>query len=61
MNVFIAGMKKTASDLSGPKLVAAVRSIEYDGLLGHFKYDETGLGLHQTQIGVIKAGKVTPV
>ena len=61
MNIFIAAMKKTASDLSGPKLIVAVRSIEYDGLLGHFKYDETGLGLHQTQVGLIKGGKVTPV
>jgi branched-chain amino acid transport system substrate-binding protein len=61
MNVFIAAMKKTANDLSGPKLVAAVRAIEYDGLLGHFKYDATGLGLHQTHIGVIKGGKVVPV
>jgi branched-chain amino acid transport system substrate-binding protein len=60
MSIFIAAMKKTPSDLSGPKLIAAVRAIEYDGLLGHFKYDDTGLGLHQTQIGIIKGGKVTP-
>jgi len=53
-------MKKTGSDLSGPKLITAVRAIEYDGLLGHFKYDDTGLGLHQTQIGIIKGGKIAP-
>ena len=61
MSIFIAAMKKTHADLSGPKLIAAVRSISYNGLLGHFKYDDKGLGLHATQIGVIKAGKVVPV
>jgi branched-chain amino acid transport system substrate-binding protein len=61
MNVFIAAMRKARSDLSGPRLVEAVRSIEYDGLLGHFKYDEKGLGLHATQIGTIRAGRVVPV
>ena len=60
MSIFIAAMKKTSADLSGPKLIAAVRTVEYDGLLGHFKYDDTGLGLHATQIGIIKAGKIVP-
>jgi branched-chain amino acid transport system substrate-binding protein len=60
MSVFIAAMRKAGSDLSGPKLTAAVRSIEYDGLLGHFKYDDHGLGLHATQIGFIRGGKVVP-
>jgi branched-chain amino acid transport system substrate-binding protein len=60
MNVFIAAMRKSGSDLSGPKLIAAVRSVSYDGLLGHFKFDDTGLGLHATQIGFIKGGKVVP-
>jgi len=61
MNVFIAAMRKAQPDLGGQRLVDAVRAIEYDGLLGHFKYDERGLGLHATQIGTIKAGKVTPI
>ena len=58
MSIFIQAMKKTPSDLSGPKLIEAVRSITYDGLLGQFKYDEVGLGLHATQIGILKAGKI---
>jgi len=60
MSVFILAMKKTPNDLSGPKLISAVRSVDYNGLLGHFKYDGTGLGLHATQIAIIKAGKVVP-
>jgi len=58
MTIFIQAMKKTPNDLSGPKLIEAVRSITYDGLLGQFKYDEVGLGLHATQIGILKAGKI---
>ncbi len=60
MNIFITAMKTTSNDLSGPKLIAAVRSITYDGLLGQFKYDDTGLGLHATQIGIIKSGAISP-
>jgi branched-chain amino acid transport system substrate-binding protein len=60
MSVFILAMRKTAKDLSGPRLAAAVRSVDYNGLLGRFKYDDTGLGLHQTQIGIIHAGRVVP-
>ena len=51
-------MKTTPNDLSGQKLADAVRSITYEGLLGQFKYDATGLGLHATQIGILKAGKI---
>ncbi|HZV53129.1 MAG TPA: ABC transporter substrate-binding protein [Candidatus Dormibacteraeota bacterium] len=61
MNVFIRAMRKTPHDLSGPKLIAAVRSISYDGLLGRFHFDDRGLGLHATQIGIIKDGKIVPV
>ncbi len=60
MNVFIAAMRRAQPDLSGPKLIDAVRAIEYDGLLGRFKYDDKGLGLHATQIGTIRGGKVVP-
>ena len=61
MNIFITAMKKTSNDLSGPKLIAAVRSVTYEGLLGQFKYDDTGLGLHATQIGIIKNAAISPV
>lgn len=61
MNIFIQAMKKTPNDLSGPKLINAVRSITYDGLLGTFKFDQQGLGLHATQMGTIKGGKVVPL
>ena len=58
MTVFIMAMKSTPNDLSGQKLADAVRSVTYEGLLGQFKYDADGLGLHATQIGIIKGGKI---
>jgi len=58
MTVFIMAMKSTPNDLSGQKLADAVRSVTYDGLLGQFKFDAQGLGLHATQIGIIKGGKI---
>lgn len=45
---------------SGKKLADAIHNIKYDGLQGHFDFDQQGVGLHQTQIGVIKDGKVVP-
>ena len=36
----------------------AIRGTKYDGLLGNFAYDETGVGIFETSIGVIKGGKL---
>jgi branched-chain amino acid transport system substrate-binding protein len=44
---------------TGQKLADAIRATEYDGLLGDFDYDESGVGIHATSIGVIKSGKLT--
>jgi branched-chain amino acid transport system substrate-binding protein len=60
MNILIAAMRRTPNDLSGPKLTAAIRALTYDGLLGRFHYDETGLGVRQTQIGTLKNGVLVP-
>jgi branched-chain amino acid transport system substrate-binding protein len=40
-------------------LSAAIHKVKYSGLLGRFEFDKTGLGLHDTQIGIIKKGKIT--
>ena len=40
-------------------LSAAIHKVKYTGLLGRFEFDGTGLGLHETQIGIIKNGKLT--
>jgi branched-chain amino acid transport system substrate-binding protein len=40
-------------------LSAAIHKVKYTGLLGTFEFDSTGLGLHETQIAIIKNGKLT--
>jgi branched-chain amino acid transport system substrate-binding protein len=43
---------------TGEKLADAMRATKYAGLLGDFEYDETGVGIHETSIGIIKSGKL---
>ena len=44
---------------TGDSLASAMHKVKYQGLLGSFAFDSTGLGLHATQIGIIKKGKLT--
>jgi branched-chain amino acid transport system substrate-binding protein len=43
----------------GPTLANALHHIVYKGLLGTTQFDSTGLGLHATQIAIIKNGLLT--
>jgi branched-chain amino acid transport system substrate-binding protein len=56
---------KAAASLNGKvtndAIAQAIHSISYDGLLGHFQYNDKGVALFKTRIGVIKDGKVEPV
>jgi branched-chain amino acid transport system substrate-binding protein len=45
---------------TGLKLANAIRAVRYPGLLGNFVYDQTGVGLHVTRIGIITGGQVVP-
>jgi branched-chain amino acid transport system substrate-binding protein len=49
---------ESSDGATGDKLADAIRATRYDGLLGDFDYDETGVGIHATSIGIIKAGKL---
>lgn len=49
---------KNSNVATGEKLAEAIRSTKYQGLLGDFAYDESGVGIHATSIGVIKDGKL---
>jgi len=40
-------------------LAAAIHKVRYKGLLGNFRFTAIGLGLHSTQIGIIKNGRLT--
>jgi branched-chain amino acid transport system substrate-binding protein len=49
---------KNSNGATGQQLADAIRATKYDGLLGDFAFNETGVGIHATAIGVITAGKL---
>lgn len=49
---------KNSGVATGGKLADAIRAVRYQGLLGDFAYDETGVGIKATTIGIMKNGTV---
>ncbi|MGC4957444.1 ABC transporter substrate-binding protein [Actinomadura citrea] len=49
---------KNSGVATGRKLADAIRAVRYQGLLGDFAYDETGVGIKATTIGIMKNGTV---
>lgn len=49
---------KSSNVATGKELADAIRATKYDGLLGDFAYDETGVGIFATSIGTITNGKL---
>jgi branched-chain amino acid transport system substrate-binding protein len=49
---------KNSHVATGKALADAIRATKYQGLLGNFAYDDTGVGIFATSIGVISNGKV---
>jgi branched-chain amino acid transport system substrate-binding protein len=49
---------KNSNAATGQALADAMRATKYAGLLGNFEFDETGVGIHATAIGIIKSGKL---
>jgi branched-chain amino acid transport system substrate-binding protein len=56
-NIFLTALQ-TSGVATGQKLADAIRATKYPGLLGDFTFDETGVGIHATSIGVITNGKL---
>ena len=52
---------KACNACTGLDLANAIRAVHYAGLLGNFAYDSSGVGIFATAIGLITAGKITPV
>ncbi|MBR7834635.1 ABC transporter substrate-binding protein [Actinospica durhamensis] len=52
---------KTSGLATGLKLADAIRATQYDGLLGDFRYDKTGVGIFKTSIGIVKNGSLVAV
>jgi branched-chain amino acid transport system substrate-binding protein len=59
MMILAAAIAITKGNISGDAVAAAMHKVQYKGLLGKFAFDAKGLGLHDTQIGIIKKGKLT--
>ncbi|MFB4297609.1 ABC transporter substrate-binding protein [Actinomadura sp. NTSP31] len=49
---------KNSNVATGRKLADAIRAVRYQGLLGDFQYDDTGVGIKATTIGIMKNGTV---
>jgi branched-chain amino acid transport system substrate-binding protein len=49
---------KTSNVATGKKLADAIRATMYQGLLGSFAFDQTGVGIFATSIGTIQDGKL---
>ena len=58
--VMIAALKACGA-CTGLALANAIRAVHYDGLLGNFSYNNTGVGIFATAIGVITGGAIKPV
>ncbi len=51
---------KNSHVATGRRLADAIRAVKRKGLMGDFSFDETGVGIRKTAIGVIKNGTLTP-
>jgi branched-chain amino acid transport system substrate-binding protein len=49
---------KTSNVAKGKALADAIRATKHQGLLGNFAYDDSGVGIFATSIGVITNGKL---
>jgi len=49
---------KTSNVAGGKDLADAIRATKYQGLLGDFAFDQTGVGIFATSIGTIQNGKL---
>ncbi|GAA3349569.1 ABC transporter substrate-binding protein [Amorphoplanes nipponensis] len=49
---------KTSNVATGKDLAEAIRATRYQGLLGAFAFDKTGVGIFETSIGTIQSGKL---
>ncbi|MEU9094206.1 ABC transporter substrate-binding protein [Streptomyces sp. NPDC048428] len=57
-NIVLTALKNSGG-ATGKKLADEIRATKYNGLLGNFAYDETGVGIFKTTIGIIKDGKLS--
>jgi branched-chain amino acid transport system substrate-binding protein len=61
MQIVAKAVASLKGKVTNEAISEAMHRISYDGLLGHFQYNDKGVALFKTRIGVIKGGKVEPV
>lgn len=49
---------KNSGVATGKKLADAIRAVKRQGLMGNFAFDDTGVGISATSIGIIKKGNL---
>jgi branched-chain amino acid transport system substrate-binding protein len=49
---------KNSDVATGKKLADAIRAVRHQGLMGDFAYDQTGVGIKATTIGIVRNGEV---
>jgi ABC-type branched-subunit amino acid transport system substrate-binding protein len=59
--MLVEAMKKSYPHLDGESIRNALLTIHYSGLTGDYKFDGTGEGTQQAQMGIIKNGKDTVI
>jgi branched-chain amino acid transport system substrate-binding protein len=52
---------KACNACTGLALANAIRAVRYQGLLGNFAYNSSGVGVFATSIGIITDGTIKPV
>jgi branched-chain amino acid transport system substrate-binding protein len=52
---------KACNACTGLDLANAIRAVHYQGLLGNFAYNSSGVGIFATSIGIVTDGKIKPV
>lgn len=60
MQIVAKAVASVKGKVTNEAIAEAMHRISYDGLLGHFQYNDKGVALFKTRIGVIKGGKVEP-
>jgi branched-chain amino acid transport system substrate-binding protein len=56
-NILLTALK-SSNVATGKELADAIRATKHSGLLGNFAYDETGVGIFATSIGIIQGGQM---
>jgi branched-chain amino acid transport system substrate-binding protein len=61
MQIVAKAVASLNGKVTNEAIAQAMHRVSYDGLLGHFQYNDKGVAVSKTRIGIIKNGKVQAV